>query len=51
MTKILNFSRTYRKDRQTHKKVPDGKHPFKCRCSWCINIKWRDRRKEKYTEK
>ncbi len=40
------MSRTYRKDRHTHKKVHDGQMRYKCKCEWCINIKWRDRRRE-----
>lgn len=31
------MSRTYRKDRDG-KKVRDGQHRYKCRCSWCMGI-------------
>ena len=42
------MSRTLRRDRQYKgKTIRDGKHRYKCRCEWCINIEWRDRSKEK----
>lgn len=38
------MSRTFRKDRwSNYKKLPDGKHRWRCRCDWCINIEYRDR--------
>lgn len=40
------MSRTTRKNRKTNKSVPDGKHPYKCKCEWCRNIK-RKKHKEK----
>lgn len=41
------MSRTYRRDRYHHKRVREGTVRYKCKCSWCVNIKWRDRMKEK----
>jgi len=37
------MSRTFRTDPKRFIKVPDGQYWYKCKCSWCVNIKYRDR--------
>lgn len=40
------MSRTFRRDRRTGNKVPDGKHSYQCRCMHCTG-----RVKQKLLEK
>lgn len=38
------MSRTFRRNKQDSKTVRDGQHQYRCRCEYCINVPYRDRK-------